>query len=191
MQKTQVQSLGQEDPLELKWQPTLVFLPGKSHRQRSLASYSSWSCKNWTQFNDWTTRNKANCGIWFLISYTRSMGVIASESGGKLVFNLGNPYLVKLLVKAKWRFFLSRANTQKASLTQTFSWEVIWACTPSAKQCDKDHLLFEWMSHQFIFEQEKGSRKERNFIRHRIKRTYRCTTGRGCLERRKATRNFF
>ena len=28
-----------------KWQPTAVFLPGKSHRQRSLAGYSPWGCK--------------------------------------------------------------------------------------------------------------------------------------------------
>ena len=27
------------------WQPTLVFLPGESHRQRSLASYSPWGRK--------------------------------------------------------------------------------------------------------------------------------------------------
>ena len=27
-------------PWKRKWQPTLVFLPGKSHRQRSLAGYS-------------------------------------------------------------------------------------------------------------------------------------------------------
>ena len=26
------------------WQPTLVFLCGESHEQRSLAGYSSWSC---------------------------------------------------------------------------------------------------------------------------------------------------
>ena len=28
-----------------KWQPTLVFLSGKLHEQRSLAGYSSWGCK--------------------------------------------------------------------------------------------------------------------------------------------------
>ena len=28
-----------------KWQPIPVFLPGKSHRQRSLAGYSPWDCK--------------------------------------------------------------------------------------------------------------------------------------------------
>ena len=32
-------------PLRRVWQPTLVFLPGKSHGQRSLAGYSPWGCK--------------------------------------------------------------------------------------------------------------------------------------------------
>ena len=34
--------LGWEDPLEEEWQPTPVFLPGESHRQRSLVGYSPW-----------------------------------------------------------------------------------------------------------------------------------------------------
>ena len=37
---TLVQSLGQEDPLGRKWQPTMVFLLGKSYGQGSLAGYS-------------------------------------------------------------------------------------------------------------------------------------------------------
>ena len=40
MQKTRVLSLGWEDSLGRKWQPTPVFLSGKSHGQRSLAGYS-------------------------------------------------------------------------------------------------------------------------------------------------------
>ena len=44
-QETQVQSLGGEDSLEKKWQPTPVFLPGKSHGQRRLVGYSPWGCK--------------------------------------------------------------------------------------------------------------------------------------------------
>ena len=32
-------------PWRRKWQPTLVFLPGKSHGQRSLAVYSLWGHK--------------------------------------------------------------------------------------------------------------------------------------------------
>ena len=38
-----VQALYQEDPWS--WQPTPVFLPGKSHEQRSLAAYSPWDHK--------------------------------------------------------------------------------------------------------------------------------------------------
>ena len=41
----QIQSLGWEDPQEDGWQPTPVFLPEESHGQRSLAGYSSYSCK--------------------------------------------------------------------------------------------------------------------------------------------------
>ena len=46
MQKTQVRSLGQEDPLEKGIAtPTPVFLPGEFHGQRSLAGYSPWGHK--------------------------------------------------------------------------------------------------------------------------------------------------
>ena len=40
MQETQVQSLGQEDPL--KWQPIPGFLPEEAHGQRSLVGCSPW-----------------------------------------------------------------------------------------------------------------------------------------------------
>ena len=45
MQETQVRSLGWEDPLERKWQPTPVLLPGKFHGWRSLVGYSPWDRK--------------------------------------------------------------------------------------------------------------------------------------------------
>ena len=32
-------------PWRSKWQPTLVFLPGKSHGQRSLVGCTPWGCK--------------------------------------------------------------------------------------------------------------------------------------------------
>ena len=40
MQEMQARYLGQEDPLEKKWQRTPIFLPGKSHGQKSLEGYS-------------------------------------------------------------------------------------------------------------------------------------------------------
>ena len=36
---------GRKIPWRRKWQPTPVFLSGKSHRQRSLVGYSPWGCK--------------------------------------------------------------------------------------------------------------------------------------------------
>ena len=45
IQKTQVQSLGQEDPLEKGMATTPVFFLGKSHGQRRLAGYSPWGHK--------------------------------------------------------------------------------------------------------------------------------------------------
>ena len=40
-----VAPLGWEDSRKKKWQPTPVFLPGESQRQRSLVSYSPWGPK--------------------------------------------------------------------------------------------------------------------------------------------------
>ena len=48
-------------PWRKTWQPTPVFLPGESHVQRSLASYSPWGCKDsdrakhFTYFYCWAT----------------------------------------------------------------------------------------------------------------------------------------
>ena len=45
MWDTRVRSLGREDPLEKKWQPTPVLLAGESHGGRSLVGYSPWDRK--------------------------------------------------------------------------------------------------------------------------------------------------
>ena len=46
MWETWVQSLGREDPLEKKWQPTPGFLPEKSQGRRSLVG--SKGLQSWT-----------------------------------------------------------------------------------------------------------------------------------------------
>ena len=38
-------------PWRSAWQPTLVFLPGKSHEQRSLVGYSPWGPKKYNSFD--------------------------------------------------------------------------------------------------------------------------------------------
>ena len=45
MRETRVRSLGREDLLEKEMVTTPVFLPGKSHGQRSLVGYCPWGRK--------------------------------------------------------------------------------------------------------------------------------------------------
>ena len=51
MPETWVQPLGREDPLDNKWQPILAFLPGESHRWRSLDGIA----KSRTRLSDFTS----------------------------------------------------------------------------------------------------------------------------------------
>ena len=49
-------------PWRRKWQPTSVFLPGKSHGQRSLAGYSPWDLKELDKTERLSTHRP--CSIW-------------------------------------------------------------------------------------------------------------------------------
>ena len=60
-QETQVWPLGWEDPWRMKWQPSPVFLLGKSHGQRSLAGYSLWNHKELDTAYDKTTTLSLLC----------------------------------------------------------------------------------------------------------------------------------
>ena len=48
-------------PWRRKWQPTPVFLPGKSHGQQSLVDYSPWGCKE-SDMTEWLNK-------WIIPSY--------------------------------------------------------------------------------------------------------------------------
>ena len=54
VQETWVWFLDWEAPWRRKWQPTPVFLPVKSHGQRSLVGYSPWGLKKVRP--DWATK---------------------------------------------------------------------------------------------------------------------------------------
>ena len=53
-------------PWSRKWQPTLVFLPGKFQEQRTLVGYSPWGCKE-SDTTGWVTAqahvNLTKCGV--------------------------------------------------------------------------------------------------------------------------------
>ena len=55
MQETWVQPLVGKIPWRRNWQPTTVFLPGKSHGRRSLVVYGPWVTKSQTRLSDFTS----------------------------------------------------------------------------------------------------------------------------------------
>ena len=62
-------------PWRSKWQPTPVFLPGKSHGQRNQVGYSPWSHKSVGR--DLATNNNSNN----LHGFSVITGVLASGRG--------------------------------------------------------------------------------------------------------------
>ena len=50
-------------PWRRKWQPTPLFMPGESHRQRSLAGYSPWVPKSQTWLR-WLSTGTQSIIIW-------------------------------------------------------------------------------------------------------------------------------
>jgi len=55
-------------PWRRKWQPAPVVLPGKSHRQRSLAGYRPWGCKEL----DMTEHTHAFATLIFFLALSRA-----------------------------------------------------------------------------------------------------------------------
>ena len=63
-------------PWRRKWQPTLVFLPGKSHGQRSLAGYNPWGSKE----SDTTERLQSFNDLWNSIMFVLTWVPLKPES---------------------------------------------------------------------------------------------------------------
>ena len=57
-------------PWSRKWQPTLVFLPGKFHGQRSLVGYSAWGQRVW--YNWAHTHTQVLNPFWVFLSQVKS-----------------------------------------------------------------------------------------------------------------------
>ena len=100
-------------PWRKEWQPTPVFLPGKSHGQRSLAGYSSWGHKEPTQFSNSTTRAEETSqsqlfpsAVWeYTEIYLGSRVSPDHDIAGAMILN----FLVSRTVRNKCLLFISHA----------------------------------------------------------------------------------
>ena len=84
-------------PGEGQWQPTLVFLPGTSHGQRSLEGYSPWSReKSQTRLTDETTSDRGEilvevCSISKLVLYNKAESQVLLPESGKHIEQVRRP----------------------------------------------------------------------------------------------------
>ena len=85
-------------PWSRKWQPIPVFLPGKFHRQRSLAGYSPWGQRE-------SDATEHACTIWIIETWVLSWGCHQAAAVGS---NFGQP-CVTIPV---WLSFLRRPSLE-------------------------------------------------------------------------------
>ena len=89
--------MGRKIPWRRAWHPTPVFLPGKSHGQRSLAGYSPWSCKQsdtteahtHTNFGSEVSKDSANYGKSNHLYYYMILKIIKKTSNK---YSIYDPY---------------------------------------------------------------------------------------------------
>ena len=91
-------------PWRRKWQPSPVFLPGKSQGQRSLAGYSSWGCK------ELSMTERLTFSLFFQASFMpywqQTTGPQHSRSCKSPALGLTNPIIqeskYRLVLKKEW-----------------------------------------------------------------------------------------
>ena len=80
-----------EGPVERAWQPTPVFLPGKSHGRRSLVGYSPWGRKESDMTERVThTHTHRHTHPWGTILIKTSIGLLTPKSKQRYLQMLGN-----------------------------------------------------------------------------------------------------
>ena len=98
--ETRVQSLGWEDPLEKEMASIPVFLPGKSHGQRSLAGYSPWGCKKSDTTKQLHLTSPHSLHFLFLafIEMEVTQKTILGVQGAKIKISLGDIFSFEIYI---------------------------------------------------------------------------------------------
>ena len=108
-----------------KWQPTPVFLPGKFHGQGSLAGYSPWGYKEWTQLGNFHFTLLITDIIFWIISWMHSFTTSTEDKElplsliyRKLAFS-DSSFQVLLLQRCPWL-----SSGQRSCCWQSLVWTV-------------------------------------------------------------------
>ena len=75
-----------EIPWRRAWQPTLIFLPGESHGQRSLVGYSPWSCRvrhDWSDLACTHSRAETSGLLWVKQNPLQTLHLLEMRESGR------------------------------------------------------------------------------------------------------------
>ena len=147
MWETQVWSLGWEDPLRRKWQPTPVLLPGKSHGWRSMVGYSPWGHKEL----DTTERLHFHFFTFFASGSQRigaSVSALVLPMNIQGWFSLGLTSLISLQAKGLSRVFSSTTIWKHQFLNFQPS---LWSNTTDDSLAKNLELLLKVSNTDFVF----------------------------------------
>ena len=100
-------------PWRRKWQPTPVFLPGKSHGQRSLAGYNPWVAKE--SRHKFVTKTTTTLCLVTLVSLQLQIFLKPASFSGLLYMQLS------LTILLSHQLLIFQASAQMSSLQRSFS----------------------------------------------------------------------
>ena len=99
-------------PWRRKWQPTAVFLPGKSHGQRNLEATVHGAAKSWIQLSNSTTTTNTTWYLSFFFPTTEHLKIVnkyVQFLSSSKIFHLQNaPWQCKLTHSPSPRLHLTR-----------------------------------------------------------------------------------
>ena len=132
MQETWVGSRVRNIPWRREWQPNSVFMPGKSHGQRSPAGYSPWGHREWDMTEQLNTQiilirgrrkgwRTCLCAVPALFTLHRCVLVIIGETDGWPGF-----YVILR--------YSSHPEKAVAPHSGTLAWKIPWTEEPGGLQ---------------------------------------------------------
>ena len=116
MQETWVQSLGWENPLEKEMATTPVFLPGKSHGQRSLAGYSPW---NRSVGHNWATSTFSEFNHFSTVGAVKTLHALIADSIDSMILAILANYITSPLKQQQQQHWGNRLNNSVGVVIST------------------------------------------------------------------------